>query len=200
MVYDVTFPYEKNTLLLELYPKEMILDFNRNYFHASLQSAWGVIATDVIVDNKQQSYTQLFKSFGDKYSLTLDDQGVASWYEKKPKLTVEKTSDTLTIAGLLCNKYVATFSNDSLPNIIVYATDEISVNQSNWWNQFGDIKGFLMGYEVEQYGKRMKLTAREVTFNHVAPEKFVIPEGYSPLDMESMDKQISKVVTEFMGP
>lgn len=187
-------------MMLELYPKEMIMDFNRNYFHASLQSAWGVIATDVIVDNNQESFTQLFKSFGDKYSLTLDAAGVAAWYADKPKLTIEKTQDTLTIAGLLCEKYIAKFSNDSLPNITVFATKEIGVNHENWWNQFHGVDGFLMGYEVEQYGKRMKLQAREVSFNHVAPEKFVIPEGYTPMDSESMDKQILKVVTEFMAP
>lgn len=200
IIYDVTFPYEQNTLLLELYPKEMIFDFNRNFMRASLQSAWGVITTDVIVDNSQKSYSQLFKSFGDKYSLTLQDNEVRDWYAQKPSLKFTETGDTATIAGFLCNKVIADFSNDSLPSIEVYYTKEIQVDQTNWWNQFEGIDGFLMSYEIEQYGKRMKLVAREVEFTAIAPEKFVMPEGYVALDTESMDKQITRVVTEFMGP
>jgi hypothetical protein len=51
----------------------------------------------------------------------------------------------------------------------------------------------------EQYGKRMQLRAREVRFQPVAPEQFVIPADYIPLDARAMKSQLEKVVDEFMS-
>lgn len=199
IIYDVSFPYEQNTLMLELYPKEMSFDFNKHYMRASIRSAWGVMTTDLIIDNQKREYSQLLKSFSDKYYMTLDENNIGDWLAYSPQLTIEKTNDTLTIAGYLCEKSIARFSNDSLPSIELYHTNELRIDESNWWNQFSQVDGFLLGYELEQYGKRMRLRAREVRFQPVAPEQFVIPADYIPLDARAMKSQLEKVVDEFMS-
>jgi hypothetical protein len=199
ITYDVSFPYEQNTLMLELYPKEMSFDFNKHYMRASIRSAWGVMTTDLIIDNQKRQYSQLLKSFSDKYCMTLDENNIVDWLAYSPKVTIEKTSDTLTIAGYLCEKSLARFENDSLPSIELYYTNELRIDETNWWNQFSQVDGFLLGYELEQYGKRMRLRAREIRFQPVAPEQFVIPADYIPLDARAMKNQLEKVVDEFMS-
>jgi hypothetical protein len=199
ITYDVSFPYEENTLMLELYPKEMTFDFNKHYMRASIRSAWGVMTTDLIIDNQQRKYSQLLKSFSDKYYMTLDENSIGEWLAYQPEIRIEKTEDTLTIAGYLCKKSIARFSNDSLPAIELFYTNDIRIDESNWWNQFAGVEGFLLGYELEQYGKRMRLRAREVRFQPVAPEQFVVPADYIPLDARTMKSQIEKVVDEFMS-
>jgi hypothetical protein len=199
IIYDVSFPYEQNTLMLELYPKEMSFDFNKHYMRASIRSAWGVMTTDLIIDNQKREYSQLLKSFSDKYYMTLDENNIGDWLAYSPQITIEKTNDTLTIAGYLCEKSIARFSNDSLPSIELYHTNELRIDESNWWNQFSQVDGFLLGYEPEQYGKRMQLRARELRFQPVAPEQFVIPADYIPLDARAMKSQLEKVVDEFMS-
>lgn len=166
---------------------------------ASIRSAWGVMTTDLIIDNQKKQYSQLLKSFSDKYYMTLDENNIGEWLAYNPKITIEKTNDTLTIAGYLCEKSIARFANDSLPTIELYHTNELRIDESNWWNQFSEVDGFLLGYELEQYGKRMRLRAREIRFQPVAPEQFVIPADYIPLDARAMKSQLEKVVDEFMS-
>ena len=199
IVYDVSFPYEQNSLMLELYPKEMLFEFNNDFMRGSLKSTWGVITTDLLINKDQKTYEQYFKSFGDKYSLTLKSDEMKDLFGLTPDATITPTNDTLTIAGYLCQKSLATFPGDTLPPIELYFTKDLDITNDNWWNKYYQIDGFLLGYEVEQYGKRMKLRAREVTFQPIAPDRFVAPEGYTALNALDMDKQIKKVVEEFMG-
>lgn len=199
IIYDVSFPYEENSLMLELYPKEMTFDFNKHFMRGSIRSAWGVVTTDIVIDSKNRKYTQMLKSFSDKYQMTLSEENMGDWLKMSPEMIIEETEDTLSIAGFLCTKSIARFKNDSLPSIELYHTDELRIDESNWWNQFHGLNGFLLGYEIEQYGKRMKLRAREIRFQPIAPEQFMIPSEYIPLDASGMKSKIEKVVDEFMS-
>jgi hypothetical protein len=198
IIYDVSFPYEQNSLMLELYPKEMLFEFNNDFLRGSLKSTWGVITTDLLINKDQKTYEQFFKSFGDKYSLALKSDNMKDLFSLTPEAKITPTDDTLTIAGYLCHKSLAVFPGDTLPPIELYFTKELDITRDNWWNKYYQIDGFLLGYEVEQYGKRMKLRAREITFQPIAPDRFVAPEGYTALNALDMDKQIKKVVEEFM--
>lgn len=199
IIYDVSFPYEENSLMLELYPKEMTFDFNKHFMRGTIKSAWGVVATDIIIDSKNKKYTQMLKTFSDRYEMTLTENNINDWFVMSPPVIIEATTDTLTIAGFLCQKSIAKFTNDSLPSIELYHTKELRIDESNWWNQFHDVDGFLLGYEIEQYGKRMKLRAREVRFQPVAAERFVVPQNYIPVDAPGMKANIERVVKEFMN-
>lgn len=185
--------------MLELYPKEMTFDFNKHFMRGTIKSAWGVVATDIIIDSKNKKYSQLLKTFSDRYVMTLTENNINDWFVMSPGVVIEPTEDTLTIAGFLCQKSIAKFENDSLPSIELYHTKELRIDETNWWNQFHEIDGFLLGYEIEQYGKRMKLRAREVRFQPVAAELFVVPDNYIPVDAQGMKANIERVVDEFMS-
>ncbi|MFZ4784240.1 MAG: hypothetical protein ACOYLH_02110 [Flavobacteriales bacterium] len=197
--FDVSFPYEQNSIRLELYPKEMTFEFHKDQMHASISSSFGVVATDIYIDNKNKKFTQILKSFGEHYGMSLDESNIKTWTDRQQITRIESTADTLTIAGFLCKKSIAYLPNDSLPPIQLYFTDEIKIDQSNWWNQFHEIEGCLLAYEVEQYGKRMRLVAREVRFQDVAPESFTIPSGTTAVDADGMYDQMDKLMKEFMG-
>ena len=197
--YDVTFPYEPQSIRLELYPKEMTFEFSKGLVRASLSSSFGVVATEVIINNEDKKYAQVLKTFGDQYIMNLDENSIHTWTSKNIPARIEATNDTLTIAGYLCNKSIAYYSNDSLPPISLYHTKELHIDYSNWWNQYDEVDGFLLGYELEQYGKRMRLTAREITFQEVAPESFNLPTDAVETDAQGMTEKIDKLMSEFMG-
>lgn len=199
ITYEVSFPYEENTIILELYPKEMLFDFKDDKMKASLKSTWGIVSSELIIDNDQKSYTQMLKSFGDKYQMTLVGDEIKLWLERNPGIRIEESTDTLTIAGYLCNKSVAYFTNDSFPPIDLYYTKELKFKNPNWWNQFNQLDGFLLGYEVEQYGKRMRLRAKDVKFQAIPDQAFLVPTEYKKLSFNEMTSQLDKVVNEFMN-
>lgn len=199
IIYDVAFPLEENTLMLELYPKEMTAEFKDDQFHTSVKSSYGVISTDFIVNNKEQNITQMLKSFSDKFYLNVKEQEVNEWRKQFPKFTFIPTNETDSIAGYLCHKTIARFAEkDSTPDIELYHTKELELDHSNWWNQFNGVDGFLLGYEIEQYGKRMKLRAKEIRFQPIPIEHFNVPQEYKQVDSQGMQAQMLQLVKEFM--
>lgn len=199
IVFDVSFPYEQNTLLLELFPREMVMEFKGDLTHSSVKSSYGVVATDFIINHDEKTITQLLKSFSDKYSLQLQGSQVNQWLAQYPPVRIEYTRDTESIAGYHCNKAIAYFESDSLPAIELFYTKDLELDHTNWWNQFNGIDGCLLGYDIEQYGKRMKLRARTVSFEEISNERFKVPTNYQPIDMIGMKNEIDKVVAEFMN-
>lgn len=197
--FDVTFPYEQNTLLLELFPREMTMDFKGDKTHTTVKSSYGVVATEFIIDHDKKTIGQLLKSFSDKYVLNLKDEQVSQWLKQYPAVRIEYTRDIETIAGYKCEKAIAVFENDSTPPIELYYTKDLPLDHTNWWNQFNGIDGCLLGYDIEQYGKRMRLRAREVIFEEVPEDKFQVPQGYEEVNAGRMKQEMDKLVTEFMN-
>jgi hypothetical protein len=198
IVYDVTFPFEANTIMMDLFPKEMTFHFKGNMMHGEVKSSYEMLTSDFVIDNNNMSMTQMLKNMGERYALNLEGDDVAEWLKQYPELRLEQTSETVNIAGYVCNKTLAHFENDSLPVIELYHTKGMGIDNRNWWNQFGGIEGFLLGYDIQQYGKRMRMRAREVHFEQVDDKQFQIPANYKRVDMQEMNKQLMAVVEEFI--
>ncbi len=198
IVYDVTFPFEKNTVMLDLFPKEMVFHFKGNKMHSEIKSSYDLLTTDFIIDNKEKSITQMLKNMSERYLLQMNGNEVNQWLEQYPPVTLESTNETEDIAGYVCSKTIAHFAGDSIPPITLYHTKGLGISSDNWWNQFNGVDGFLLGYEMQQYGKRMKLRAREVKFEAVNPNVFEAKNNFKAIDRQNMDHQLSLVVSEFM--
>jgi hypothetical protein len=200
IIYDVTFPFEENTLLMELYPREMVLEFKDEKYHTTLKSSYGVIATELIIDNDKGEFIQMLKSFSDRTFIRIDKEDIPAWLAQYPSLILEKTNQSDSLAGTFCSKSIAHLSNDSVPSIDLYSTTELDLeNDGNWWNQFTGVEGFLMGYDVEQYGKRMRLRAREMRYGPVANDRFTVPADYLEITPEEMREKIRSMMADFMN-
>ncbi len=198
IIYDVTFPFEQNTVMMDLFPKQMTLHFKGNMMHTEVKSSYDLLTTDFIIDNDKKCMTQMLKNMSDRYAMELDSEGVQEWLKQYPAVRLEPTSETTTIAGYVCSKTIAHFINDSLPAIELYHTKGLGVEASNWWNQFNGVDGFLLGYDIEQYGKRMRLRAREIKFEPVSEDKFIRAENFQIVTLSEMNNQLLAVVNEFM--
>ena len=199
IVYDVSFPYETNTIMMDLFPKEMVFHFKGNKMHGEVKSSYEMLTSDFVIDNQQMTMTQMLKNMGERYALNLQGDEVAEWLKQHPVLQFEPTNETVNIAGYVCNKTLAHFENDSLPLIELYHTKGLGIDSRNWWNQYNGIDGFLMGYDIEQYGKRMRIRAREVHFEPVSDDEFQIPTNYQQVDMDMMKQQLIAVVEDFIN-
>ncbi|MFM9986541.1 MAG: hypothetical protein ACKVOK_14975 [Flavobacteriales bacterium] len=198
IVYDVTFPYEANTIMMDLFPKEMVIHFKGNKMHGEVKSSYEMLTSDFVIDNNAMTMTHMLKNMGERYALNLQGDDVAAWLKQYPSMRLEQTTETVNIAGYVCNKTLAHFPNDSLPKIELYHTKGLGIDNRNWWNQYSGIEGFLLGYDIEQYGKRMRMRAREVHFEQISDEQFTVPQNYKQVDMPEMSRQLMAVVDEFI--
>jgi hypothetical protein len=194
--YEVSFPNETG-LMAQFYPKEMMFYFNENEAHAVLSSAYNVVTTDFFVGQKDEFFSHYFKSYGDKQVIHMHHQNIHDWLKRYPDVRLEKTNETLEIAGYKCEKTIAHFLMDSLPTIELYSTKAFGPKDNNWWNKFEGLEGVLMGYEVNLYGKRMKLRAAEVVFEKQDPSVFVRPAGYRSVSFDEMDSSMKALSQVF---
>jgi hypothetical protein len=198
IIYDITFPFEEPSVLLDLYPKEMYFHFKGNKMHSEVRSSYDILNSDFIIDNDQRSLVQMLKNMSQRSYMQLNDSETADWMAQFGSFRFEQTQETLTIAGYICEKTIAHFVNSEIPPITIYHTKGLGLSNDNWWNQFKEIDGFLFGYEIEQFGKRMRFMAREIKFEAVDEAKFAVPNNYKKITPNEMNVQLKNVVDEFM--
>ena len=198
IVYDITFPFEKPSVLLDLYPKEMSFHFKGNQMHSEIRSSYDILNSDFIIDHSNRSLIQMLKNMSQRSYMELDEGSVSSWLSQFGAMRFEPTSETIQIAGYICQKTLAHFDDATIPPIELYHSKGLGICNDNWWNQYQGIDGFLFGYEIEQFGKRMRFMAKEVRFESVDKSKFEVPSNYKLISSEEMNTQLQNVVDDFM--
>ncbi len=198
IVYELTYPFESNSVMMDLYPTEMTFHFKGSKLHSEVKSSYDIMTTNLIVDCENKVFTQLLKNMSKRFGTRLNEEETRAWYGRYPKLIYTTTEETINIAGYICNKAIAHFAHDSLPAIDIYYTKGLGLSCTNWWNPFEQIDGFLMGYDMEQYGMRMRLRAKSVSFEAVDDKYFEIPKNFEMVDGNTMDLQMKNMVTEFV--
>jgi len=197
ITYEVTFPYVKNKVLLNVFPEEMTMTFKNGQTHSILQSLGGIVSTEFIANEKDRTFSQYLKAFQERYSMELDEKEVIQYVSSMPSMRLEPTGEKDSVAGFLCDKTIAHFNIDSVPPVILYHTKEIELKQPNWYTQYKDVDGVLLGYELEQYGMRMKLLAKEVQLGPIGEDCFKIDQEYTKINIERMEQVIDSLMMSF---
>ncbi len=199
IIFDVAFPFEEGDILQHIYPEEMVMEFKDNRVHGLLQSLGGILSSEVYIDNNSHEFDQMLRVMKDRYHLELGASGVQEMLERMPQMTLVPTDKTDSIAGYLCKMTLAEFVGDSVPSVELWHTSDINLSTPNWCNQYHDLDEVLLGYEVEQYGMRMKLRARSIFLEDIGDDVFTQPEGYTEVDIYQMDEKIRSLIEEYLG-
>lgn len=197
IVYEVSFPFDTDNPYINIYPREMTFTFKGDKVRAKLASFAEVVCSELIMDNSKKTLSQYFKVFDEKYKMELNDEGVQEMMAEFPSLNLHSSAEIDSLAGILCKKSFAYFLDRSIQPITLYHTSAIGISAPNWCNQFSEIQEVLLGYEIEQFGKRMQLTAKEVRYEPVSDDKFLSPQGYESLSYDEMHTKIADLVAEF---
>ena len=83
---------------------------------------------------------------------------------KYPIPDILKVSEFDSIAGTFCEKKIAIF--DYLADgydVELYETFDVDIKNSNWCNQYTEIDGVLLGYEIKQFGIQARMIATKMT-------------------------------------
>jgi hypothetical protein len=199
IVFDVSFPYEEPSIKMSLYPSEMICYFNGNKQHSVIESAWGIVKSEFIIDHKTKEFHHLLTSMGSKHMMSLNESSFPLWIQQFPTVKLVPTEEKLTIAGYECIKTIALFNNDSLPSVDLYSTNKLDLDGDNWWNTYAGIEGTLLGYDVEQYGKRMQVRAKEIVFEEVDKSEFELPADFQKVDPAQMKQIMDGIVHDYLN-
>jgi GLPGLI family protein len=196
--YKISFPNSgKDQMMTSLLPEKMVFTFKDNNSIAEFETIGGVFTSRTVAFQDSilvNSYLKLFKK---KIVLQLDETGLETMLSEQPAMTIIDTDITDTIAGYLCRKAIAVFDDISIPEINLYYTEKIDFKDPNWCNQYRDIDGVLLSYEIVQFGIRMRFDATSVEEKEIDETVFTPIPDFKSVNFEEMKVEMEKIVSTF---
>lgn len=196
--YALTFPdYDPNGLMAGMLPERTTLTFTEDRQAAELSAGMGVFRTLMQVDNSGRSMDYHMSMMGKRIVSHLKPRDMDLFNADYGRPTILFTNDLDTIAGFPCRKAIAVFSRMEQPEIEVWYTDRIRIQDPNWFGPFAEIPGVLLRYDMVQNGIRMHLDAVQVTAQDVDPAKFEPKADHEPVAPPVLHHELAEVLGTF---
>ena len=196
--YALSFPdYDPNGLMAGMLPERTTVTFTKDRQVAELSAGMGVFRTAMITDSRQRAMDYHLAILSKKLVAHLNEREVHQLDDGARVLTILHTAERDTIAGYPCRKAIALFADIGRPEIDLWYTDRIGVEDPNWYGPFAEIPGMLLRYEVEQYGMRMRLDAVNVKPGPVDASKFTVKEDHEAVEAAVLQHEMQEVLSTF---
>lgn len=179
VIYSIEYPDRKdNFFLYSILPKEMELNFKDGKMESRIQKA--NLQNVLLVDCNKKQMGAYFSYGEDAWNVTLTPKDVTSMIAEQKKYRIRFLPDRDTIAGFNVKKALATAIADPNDKITLWYTNEIRLKNSNWYNPFKEVPGFLLAYSIDRFGTRMEFRAKSFEEVAVSDEQLKMPkEGVS---------------------
>lgn len=196
--YALTFPdHDPDGLMAGMLPESTTLTFADGKQLAELSAGMGIFRTHMVVDNEGRAMDYHMSMMSKKIMAHLIPRDLDVINNGIPKPYILFTNDADTIAGFPCKRAVAIFDRIDLPEVDIWYTEGIALENANWFSPFSDVPGVMLSYEMVQYGLRMRLDAVKVTPGKVDPEKFKEKPEYERVDPAVLHHNMAEVLGAF---
>lgn len=170
VVYAIEYPDHKdNFFLYSILPKEMELHFKDGKMESLIHKA--NLKNVLLVDCNQKSVGAYFSYGDDACHVQLTDSDVKHMLADQKKYKIRFTGEKDTLAGFNVKKAIATAIENPSDKITLWYTAEIDVPNSNWYNPYKEVPGFLLAYSIDRYGIRMVFKAKRFEEIEVSDER-----------------------------
>ena len=196
--YALSFPdYDPNGLMAGMLPEKTTLTFNEDHQVAELSAGMGVFKTSMVANTGKKILDYQLSVLSKKLVAELHPRDLGMFNKDSEALTIIYTGITDTIAGYPCKKAIAVYNNISSPEVELWYTNAIQMDDPNWFGPYSEIPGLLMRYEVLQYGMRMRLDATSVKPGPVDPAKFQLKADHQKVTPEVLHNELAEVLSTF---
>ena len=167
---------DKNNSLADMAPKTLLVKIKDGKSYAEMSSAMGLLTVVYISDYEAKTLTQLVKVVYKKHICIQQADELDKAIAASPKPKVQFTSDTKVIAGYKCKKAIISYDDPKMPKFDVFYTDEIAIEKPNWFNEFREIDGVLLEYQLKRYNIELRFTAKTITPGPISDDTFKVPD------------------------
>lgn len=193
IIFEVTYPYYTDGFMASLLPDEMVMTFKDNIYKNSVTKG-GLFTTTIIADCNIKELTMMLDFGPKKIYCVLDTLLTREMLTRFPVPDILSAQNYDSLAGMRCSKSMAIFNNlEDGYDVELFETQDIDIKESNWCNQYSEVDGVLLGYELEQYGLQMRMRATELDSIKVDLKSFAIPETYKQVPMERMLYELEEI-------
>lgn len=173
--------------MAKMAPDKMTVKFKNNVSYAEIVAGMGLFETCFINDEPNKKLTQMVRMLNKKWAYIADTAAINKELRSDVQFTVTETSETKVIAGYTCKKAIGKCSDGKTPDVELYYTNDIKLEQPNWATPFKDIQGVLLQYRIAKYGFYMEFTADKVAPEKVDETLFKLPPDYKMITKQQLD-------------
>lgn len=105
--------------------------------------------------------------------------------DKEPSFTVTPTTETQTIAGYQCKKYLAKDSKSGT-TVDVWATNDVSAPNNNLTRYFTGLQGFPVKFSTLVRGQKADVMLKSIAAEKVKAGTFAIPADFDKITVEEL--------------
>jgi GLPGLI family protein len=176
--------------LAKMAPDKMVVKFKNNIAYADLEAGMGMFQVVFVNNEPAKKLTQMVHIIDKKWAYTADTGVVRKELNHDIQYDITDTAGTKVIAGYNCKKAIAHSRNKKGPDVELYYTNDIQLDQPNWATPFNGVEGVLMQYRISKYGFYMEFTAQKVQPDKIDDNLFKIPPDYKMMSKKDIDDLI----------
>lgn len=196
IVYAIDYPDHKdNFILYSILPKRMDVYFKGDKIRSKIEKA--NMSNSLLWDCNAQKMNAYFSYGNEVVNVNLTDGDVQKMMGEQPKYTIKFTEEKDTISGFNVKKAIATSVTNSKESIALWYTDEIKVKNSNWYNPFKEVPGFLLAYEVDRFGIRMQFRAIGFEDKKVEDKELSLPTNGVTIPFSVYNQKLTDLFKSF---
>jgi GLPGLI family protein len=187
-VFEISYPDAENMndQQLAMMPKDVTIYFKDGKSRSEMSMSYGSFVT--ITDDAKKESIMCMDMMGKKNAIKTSYDEAEKEKAKLGEYDVKITDETKEIAGYKCKKAMITYKKEEKP-MEVWFTNDVAGTQSGRYSYKG-IDGFMMEFSMVQQGMTMKMTCTSLDKKAlVSDDKFKIPDGFTVMTQEEMQKQ-----------
>lgn len=195
--FELSYPYYEDAFMASIMPDEMEMTFKNNVYRNHV-SQGGLFSSTVIADCNNETLILILDLGPKRIYCNLDRALTDTLLMNYPTPDILKINEYDSIAGAYCEKKSAIFDHlEDGYDVELYETFDVDIQNSNWCNQYNEIDGVLLGYEVEQFGIQARMIATKMDTVSVNDSIFNVPQGFKEVSLERMLFEMDEISKSF---
>jgi GLPGLI family protein len=183
--YEISYEGEIDAQQKQQMPKEQLVYMMGAKSKIVLKMPMG--EQQILLDGENMEMTIVFSNnaSGKGFAIKTEKEEVEKSLSEAPKVEIKVTQETKEIAGYTCKKAEVIQEVDGEEIIsVIYYTEDINVDNPNWFTEHKDIKGVIFEYSQTSNDITSTYKAVVVKKGKVKDATFKIPVDYKILTEE----------------
>lgn len=196
IVYNITYPQNLSSNGMSfLFPTEMKINFSDRNQKATFKSNFSIYNLEFIHQNEVDSFYTLLKILEKRLYVPSDRESTLFLFNGASGQNIRfSDEDPRVIAGFNCQKAIYIPNNPNYPNLNIWYTNEIGIEDPNRNTPFEMIPGLMLEFEIVYQNIIFHLKAEKVIEESHPAETFHIPAGYEATTIEEIETLIKSVM------
>ncbi len=195
IIYDIEILGDNlDPFMISMMPSQAEFYFKKEKTAMFLSSKGNLVRFAAYSNGKEKHITQEIKLMNKKVKSSFDARQIF-FFTDHPSFTIIQTDFKDSIAGTYANIDVIIYDQINQKESALIYSEEIHVENPNWYNIYNDIPFVLLQYEYDQFGLKLRLRAKSLEFMAIENSVFESSDEYREVSPEEFVDEV-KVIAE----